>query len=99
MVVGGRTLLVASLLDLLRIADALMPGPNPSHWDLDADSHQQAKRHSKSAWNQAHQRRDALALRAVLDVRAAKQAAWEADDRSDAQKLKGWLKDMTEKYG
>jgi transcriptional regulator with XRE-family HTH domain len=99
MVVGGRTLLVASLLDLLRIADALMPGPNPSHWDPDADSHQQAKRHSKSAWSQAHQRRDALALRAVLDVRAAKQAAWEADDRSEARKLKGWLKDMTETYG
>jgi hypothetical protein len=35
----------------------------------------------------------------VLDVRAAKQAAWEADDRSDAQKLKGWLKKMTETYG
>jgi transcriptional regulator with XRE-family HTH domain len=99
MVVGGRTVLVASLLDLLRIADALMPGPNPSHWDPDADSHQQAKRHSKSAWSQAHQRRDALALRAVLDVRAAKQAAWEADDRSEARKLKGWLKDMTETYG
>jgi transcriptional regulator with XRE-family HTH domain len=99
MVVGGRTLLVASLLDLLRIADALMPGPNPSHWDPDADSHQQAKRHSKSAWRQAHQRRDALALRAVLDVRAAKQAAWEADDRSDAQKLKGWLRDMAKQYG
>jgi transcriptional regulator with XRE-family HTH domain len=99
LVVGGRTVLVASLLDLLRIADALMPGPNPSHWDLDADSHQQAKRHSKSAWSQAHQRRDALALRAVLDVRAAKQAAWEADDRSEARKLKGWLKDMTETYG
>jgi transcriptional regulator with XRE-family HTH domain len=97
--VGGRTLLVASLLDLLRIADALMPGPNPSHWDPDADSHQQAKRHSKSAWSQAHQRRDALALRAVLDVRAAKQAAWEADDRSEARKLKGWLKEMTETYG
>jgi transcriptional regulator with XRE-family HTH domain len=99
MVVGGRTLLVASLLDLLRIADALMPGPNPSHWDPDADSHQQAKRHSKLAWSQAHQRRDALALRAVLDVRAAKQAAWEADDRSDAQKLKGWLRDMAKQYG
>jgi transcriptional regulator with XRE-family HTH domain len=99
LVVGGRTVLVASLLDLLRIADALMPGPNPSHWDLDADSHQQAKRHSKSAWSQAHQRRDALALRAVLDVRAAKQAAWEADERSEAQKLKGWLKEMTETYG
>ena len=36
MVVGGRTLLVASLLDLLRIADASMPGPAPSHWDPDA---------------------------------------------------------------
>jgi hypothetical protein len=99
MVVGGRTLLVASLLDLLRIADALMPGPNPSHWDPDADSHQQAKRHSKLAWSQAHQRRDALALRAVLDVRAAKQAAWEADDRSEARKLKGWLREMAKQYG
>jgi transcriptional regulator with XRE-family HTH domain len=97
--VGGRTLLVASLLDLLRIADASTPGPDPSHRDPDADLHQDAKRRSKSAWSQAHQRRDALALRAVLDVRAAKQAAWEADDRSDARKLKGWLKDMAEQYG
>ena len=99
MVVGGRTLLVASLLDLLRIADASTPVPVASHRDPDADLHQEAKRHSKSAWSQAGARRDALALRAVLDVRAAKQAAWEADDRSDARKLKGWLRDMAKQYG
>jgi transcriptional regulator with XRE-family HTH domain len=70
--VGGRTLLVASLLDLLRIADA-SPGPNAG--------------------------RQALALRAVLDVRAAKQAAWEADDRGEEQKLAPFLRFMSETYG
>jgi transcriptional regulator with XRE-family HTH domain len=69
--VGGRTLLVASLLDLLRIADA-SPGPNAV--------------------------RQALALRAVLDVRAAKQAAWEADGRGEGEKLAGWLQDMTARF-
>ncbi len=98
MVLGGRALLVASLLDLLRIADASTPGPIAGRRDPDADLHQEAKRRSNSAWRQAHARRDALALRAVLDVRAAKQAAWEADDRSEARKLKGWLRDMTETY-
>ncbi len=88
--VGGGTVQVASLLDLLRIADASTPGPAGSRRDPDADLHQEAKRRSKSAWSQAGARRDALALRAVLDVRAAKQAAWEADDRSDEQKLEAW---------
>ena len=98
-VVGGRTLLVASLLDLLRIADASTPGPAPSHWDPDAHPHQQTERRSKAAFRQAGFRLDALALRAVLDVRAAKQAAWEADGHSEARKLEGWLKKMTETYG
>ena len=80
MVVGGRTLLVASLLDLLRIADALIPGPKPQPpGSRRRPLTSRPSASSKSAWSQAHQRRDALALRAVLDVRAAKQAAWDGE--------------------
>jgi hypothetical protein len=99
MAVGGRAVLVASLLDLLRIADASMSDPAPSREDPDEHPYLVEERNRKSFWRQTNARYDALALRAVLDVRAAKQAAWETDDRSDAQKLKGWLRDMAKQYG
>ena len=99
MAVGGRTVLVASLLDLLRIADASMSDPAPSREDPDEHPYLVEERNRKSFWRQTNARYDALALRAVLDVRAAKQAAWETADRSDAQKLKGWLRDMAKQYG
>jgi transcriptional regulator with XRE-family HTH domain len=90
MAVGGRTVLVASLLDLLRIADALISEPAPKREDPDEHPYLVEERNRKSLWRQTNARYDALALRAVLDVRAAKQAAWEADDRSDEQKLEAW---------
>ena len=90
MAVGGRAVLVASLLDLLRIADASMSDPAPSREDPDEHPYLVEERNRKSFWRQTNARYDALALRAVLDVRAAKQAAWEADDRSDEQKLEAW---------
>jgi transcriptional regulator with XRE-family HTH domain len=99
MAVGGRAVLVAGLLDLLRIADASMSDPAPSREDPDEHPYLVEERNRKSFWRQTNARYDALALRAVLDVRAAKQAAWEADDRGDAQKLKGWLRDMAKQYG
>jgi len=77
--IGGRTVLVASLLDLLRIADASTPGPAPSREDPDEHPYHVERRHRKSVWSQVHARREALALRAVLDVRAAKQAAWDGE--------------------
>jgi transcriptional regulator with XRE-family HTH domain len=99
MAVGGRAVLVASLLDLLRIADASMSDPAPSPEDPDEHPYLVEERNRKSFSRQTNARYDAQALRTVLDVRAAKQAAWEADDRSDAQKLKGWLREMAKQYG
>ena len=90
MAVGGRAVLVASLLDLLRIADALISEPAPSREDPDEHPYLLEERQRKWSRRQSSAHYDALALRAVLDVRAAKQAAWEADDRSDEQKLEAW---------
>jgi transcriptional regulator with XRE-family HTH domain len=99
LVVGGRTLLVASLLDLLRIADASAPSLVPGPEDPDEHPYDVDERRRKAVGSYVGARYDALALRAVLDVRAAKQAAWAADGRSDARKLEGWLKTMAETYG
>jgi hypothetical protein len=67
--VEGAAIRVASLRDLLRIADA-----SP---DLDA-------------------RRQALAYQAVLDVQSAKRDARATDDRSDEEKIQGWLSRQTQ---
>jgi len=79
MAVGGRTLLVASLLDLLRIADASISEPAPEREDPDEHPYLLEERQRKWSRRQSSAHYDALALRAVLDVRAAKQAAWEAE--------------------
>jgi len=77
----------------------LISEPAPKREDPDENPYLLEERQRKWSRRQSSAHYDALALRAVLDVRAAKQAAWEADDRSDAQKLKGWLRDMTKQYG
>jgi transcriptional regulator with XRE-family HTH domain len=79
MAVGGRAVLVASLLDLLRIADALISEPAPSREDPDEHPYLLEERQRKWSRRQSSAHYDALALRAVLDVRAAKQAAWDGE--------------------
>ena len=74
MEIGGRTVLVASLLDLLRIADALISEPAPKREDPDEHPYLLEQRWRKWSRRQSSAHCDALALRAVLDVRAAKQA-------------------------
>lgn len=79
MEIGGRTVLVASLLDLLRIADALISEPAPKREDPDEHPYLLEQRQRKWSRRQSSAHYDALALRAVLDVRAAKQAEWDGE--------------------
>jgi len=79
MEIGGGTVLVASLLDLLRIADALISEPAPKREDPDEHPYLLEQRQRKWSRRQSSAHCDALALRAVLDVRAAKQAAWDGE--------------------
>ena len=77
MEIGGRTVLVASLLDLLRIADALIPSQPATRGSRRTPLPGATPRKWSRRQSSAHY--DALALRAVLDVRAAKQAEWDGE--------------------